>query len=408
LRDPTTPGTEFFPDFSGYQPYSSTNPPSQAVINRYFPQGGVTNQDRIYFNTDGTPFTGFFQSPAGGSANFKGDTTGLKWKRLVDGTLAQNFLDDPLVLPLNRYNIYTRGNYEINDWLSIFGQGMFSKVETLTTNQPSPSVNGWSALIPNDGRAVPADLKDILDSRADPAGPWQLTYYLNSANRQNRVDVFTYSLLAGLDGKILGTDWTWEAYASQGESETSSLVTGAASLDRFRSIIESPNWGAGFSSQGNPEFAGFGASSATCTSGFDPFNKGNVSADCLAAIKADLKTRSVMQQTVFEADAQGKLLDLPGGELRAAIGASHRQNRYEFLNDTLTTQGTSFEDQAIGIYPSGNSSGLIKADEFYGELLVPIVRDVPLIRKLELELGARYSHYNTTGTSFTYKALADW
>ena len=113
-----------------------------------------------------------------------------------------------------------------------------------------------------------------------------------------------------------------------------------------------------------------------------------------------------MKQTIYEANAQGALFDLPAGEVRGAIGASHRVNEYEFTNDTLTTQGRSFNDQAIGLYPSGNSEGTIEVDEFYGELLVPILSDT-IVDRFELELGGRHSDYNTTGGSWTYKILGD-
>jgi outer membrane receptor protein involved in Fe transport len=172
--------------------------------------------------------------------------------------------------------------------------------------------------------------------------------------------------------------------------------------------VASPNWGAGFNAQGNPLFGGFGAAGASCTSGFDPFSKGSVSQDCLEAVSADLKNRAIMKQAVWEFNAQGGLFQLPAGQLRAAIGASHRTNNYEYLNDTLTTQGRSFLDQTIGIYPSGNSRGKIKVTEFYGELLIPILHNLPLIDSLEINLGARTSDYNTTGNSFTWKAMADW
>jgi iron complex outermembrane receptor protein len=413
-KNPKYGANEFFPTFSGYQPIAGNNP-SNAAMGAIFGTDANGNSrvglgERLYFNTDGTAFTGFFQSSdVDGVSRFKGDLTGTKWKKTVDGLLGQNFQDELLVLPLNRFNVYTRGNYEINDWIGVFAQGMFSKVQTRTVQQPSPSVNGWAATVPNDGRALPTELQSILNSRADPTANWQLTYYLDFMNRESRVDVFTYNIQAGFEGKIPGTDWTWEVYGSHGESETSSLTTGTASLERFRAIIAAPNWGAGFRAQGNPTAGGFGASAATCTSGFNPFNKAAViSQDCIDAIRADLKTRAVMQQTVWEANAQGGLFELPAGTLRAAIGASHRQNRYEFLNDTLTTQGSSFLDQTIGIYPSGNSRGVIKADELYGELLVPVLADLPFVKKWELELGARTSHYNTTGSSFTWKIMGDW
>jgi outer membrane receptor protein involved in Fe transport len=418
-RDPRFTGNEFFPHQSGYQPIG-TNVPSQAVLNGIFSgaaPGAIAPGSRLYFNDDGSAFSGFFQSPAAGAYRFRGDLTGLKYKRQGDGTLGQNFQDELLLLPLERYNMYARGNYEINDWVGVFAQATFTRVQTRTIQQPSPSVNGWSAAIPVDGRALPAELASILASRDDGiAGngndatkPWQMTYYLDFMNREAKTDVLTYNMVAGFEGKIPGTDWTWEVYGSQGESETSALITGTASLERFRAVVSAPNWGAGFRAQGNASFGGFGASSATCTSGFNPFNKNAaISQDCIDAISAPLSNRAVMQQTVFEANAQGGLFELPAGQVRVALGASHRQNRYDFHNDTLTEQGTSFLDQTIGIYPSGSSDGLIKVNELYGELLIPVLADLPIVKKLELNLGARTSDYNTTGNAFTWKAMADW
>jgi outer membrane receptor protein involved in Fe transport len=431
--DPRFAGTEFFPDFSGFQPFGGINP-TQASHDAIFGAGAVPAGSRLYFNRDGTAFTGFFQSPPGGVARFQEDTSGPKWKRQADGTLGQNFLDGIVQLPLNRYNIYARGNYEINDWIGVFGQATFTKVTTRTVAQPSPSVNGWSAFAPASS-PVPPELRSILDSRVIPVGTssavgdllncdpaavpgapgsgatcdWQLTYYLNYANRESETDVKTYNILAGFEGSVPGTDWTWELYSSKGEADTSTLITGTASLSRFREVINSPNWGAGFSGQGNPAFGGFGAASARCTSGFDPFDVDQViSQDCIEAVSADLQNRSVMEQSVYELNAQGGLFELPAGTLRAAIGASHRKNEYRFTNDTLTSQGRSFLDQAVGIYPSGNSSGMIKVSELYGELLIPVLGDLPFVESFELNLGARVSDYNTTGSSFTWKAMGDW
>jgi outer membrane receptor protein involved in Fe transport len=426
MKDPTVAGDEFFPDFSAYDSVGG-NTPSQATINAIFNQSpafnpgpppvGVSAANRFYFNPDGTAMTGFFQSFAfngAGTERFKGDLTGTKWKKTADGQLNQNFQDASLVLPLKRQNFYTNADYEINDWIGLFAQGLFSKVEVRTVQQPSPSVNGWAAIIPADGRAVPAELATILASRGDPTGPWRLTYYLNFANRDLRADVETYQLQAGLNGRIPAlTDWTWEVYGSKGESETAALTTGVASLERFRAIISSPNWGRGFDSSAagfsNPLFGGFGANFATCTSGFDPFHKEiPITQDCIDAISSPLKTRANLQQNVWEGTAQGKVFDLPAGELRAAVGATYRKSIYEFLNDTLTSQGVNFNDQAIGIYPSGDSAGKIDVKEYYGELLVPVLKDLPAIRRLELELGIRRSDYNVTGKSTTWKALTDW
>jgi iron complex outermembrane recepter protein len=92
-----------------------------------------------------------------------------------------------------------------------------------------------------------------------------------------------------------------------------------------------PNFGQGFDSS-DPAFGdfsnqvkgGFGASVATCTSGLNPFDWGAVTQDCWDAIKADLKTKQLMEQTIWEVNVQGPVLELPAGKLRTTIGASTR------------------------------------------------------------------------------------
>ncbi|HZV19894.1 MAG TPA: TonB-dependent receptor [Sphingobium sp.] len=411
--NPNIGGTGYFPPLAGVN-LGFANLPDAAVINGIFDQAktplGNSNYT-IYANPDGSVTTGFDAvSTAGAYRNQLVD--GFSYKQLANGQIAKNFTDAYLVLPLERYNMYARGNYEINDWVSVFADGMFSKVSTTTVQEPGPITSGWSVLIPNDGRALPAELKQILDSRADPTGTFSLRTML-PFNRGSKTDVFTYNMTVGLDGKVPGTDWTWTLFGSQGESETNVMQTGFASLGRLRTVMQAPNWGAGFTATGNSGAPdnGFAGATATCTSGINPFSYqygGTISQDCIDAVSANLKTRAVMQQSVWEFDAQGSLFALPAGNVSAAIGASYRHNDYHFDNDTYTTQGTMFNDQILGLYPSGNSKGRLTAKEVYGELLIPLLRDIPGIRNLELELGGRISDYNTTGTSYTYKALGTW
>ena len=46
--------------------------------------------------------------------------------------------------------------------------------------------------------------------------------------------------------------------------------------------------------------------------------------------------------------------------------------------------------------------------EVYGELLVPVLSDLPAIKSFDLELGGRLSDYTGIGTIGTYKALGNW
>jgi len=260
-------------------------------------------------------------------------------------------------------------------------------------------------------QVIPDDLQTLLNGRTQPNGPIDLTAMFPN-KRETFSDVETYNLVAGLEGYIPGTDFTWEAFVNHSVSTTSSRQTGMYSLARVRSVYGSPNFGQNFSYRGNPEDNGFGAVTGKCTSGFDVFNSqgnaANPSQDCRNSIASDINTKSEMRQTIAEVNVQGGLLSLPAGQLRFAAGASYRELDYEFVTDGLTSYGRSFLDQAIGIYPSSNSNAFMDVKEVYGELLIPVLSDLPLIEQFNIELGGRMSNYSTTGTSYTFKILGDW
>lgn len=456
FRSPLNGGTALRLDQTGI-PFTATNSFSAAAIQQVFPGAdpAIPANSTIYATPDGQLFTGNTFASRGGAPFFAGPLDGTEYKVTAAGTIAKNDDELYLVLPLTRYNFLARGNYEINDWIGVFAQGLFSHVKTRTLNAAGPITGGWGASIPygnriylgdetrgiasslnDDGTThadylaggrygldcpatggcptymvfpVPADMQTLLLSRADPEADYTLNAKL-PVPRETFTDVTTYNILAGLEGTIPGTDWTWEAYVNHGVSSTFAQQTGIFSLERLRDVLTTPNYGHGFERTGNEESGGFGASTATCATGLDFWDipAGGFSADCLEAIGADLKNRSSMRQTIAETNFQGKLLDLPAGELRAAVGASYRELDYEFLNDTLTTEGRSFLDQALGIYPSGNSFGAFDVKEVYGELLIPVLHDIPLVDAFNLEVGGRMSDYSTTGTSYTFKVLGDW
>ncbi|HEY6815582.1 MAG TPA: TonB-dependent receptor, partial [Croceibacterium sp.] len=410
--DPSIAGSGFFPQIPGVN-LGFGNDVDPAVMASIFnqattpvPGGGTT----IYVNPDGSVFSGFDAAGTGGA--YRNEIVdGYNYKLLDNGQLGANFVDGFTAYPSDRYNLYLNGDYELNDSLGVFVSGLFSKSSSHTVQEPAPVFGGWSAMVPYNPAApqadIPTELRQILNARANPNAPFQI-FQMMPFNRESDSDVYTFNLTGGLEGKIGGSDWTWEAFANHGETMSTVTQSGFASLQRYRQVISFGNFGQGFSAQGNPEFGGFGASTATCTSGLNPFSGAAVSQDCIDAISADLKTKATMRQTIFEANAQGSLFALPAGDVRAAIGVSSRKNDYEFETDTLNSQGQSFLEQPLGLYPSGNSAGTIKAKEAYAELLVPVLEGIPFIESFNLELGARYSDYNTTGGSWTYKVLGEW
>jgi len=415
--DPNIGGNYFFPTYSGITQAGGGNQAYQDLLNGMFPNRdpntNVSANGNLYF-LGNTPFTmGTGPTNLTGVSNFPTELIdGYVTKKDIYGGLSQNFPEDYINLPLNRFNFYARGSYEINDWVSVIAQGYFNKAHTATVQQPGPIVGGWNVVIPryaNDSEWLPSNLVTLLNARDDPNAAWSVTGYVPGlGNREVFSDVYTYNMVAGFEGKIPGTDWTWDVTGSRGESVTNALTTGVASLERLRAVMTAPRFGAGFNTAGNAAGGFFGSSSASCTSGLDPFSGADVSSDCIDAVKADLKETATMTQTVWEANAQGKVLDLPAGDLRASVGATYRSNHYTFLEDTLKTSGTSFQDQALGIYPANNIDATLSSKEIYGEISIPLLKDIPGIKLLELIGGIRYADSSMTGGSTTWKVEGNW
>jgi outer membrane receptor protein involved in Fe transport len=413
----------------------------------------------------GTLFTGgqnFFSGvPQGGASDYTGpfespEFPGLPWrKRLADGSIGENQLANFNSFPLERYSLFAKGEFEVAPNVDAYVQGNFAKTITDTLLQYSPANNGWQVTVPYGadiyapsvgagGATLPAYLPGgvyglncpatggCTQSQAFPL-PAELQFLLNSrtstladgtvvsaANRDvslNRNLDFldrrrtenrstTYNVIAGLEGS-LPNDWVWDVSMSHGESETVASMFGFASLQRYRAVASSPNFGRGFFTQGNAAEGGFASGSGTCTSGLPLVQEFQVSQDCINAIAANMQNNSIMQQNVAEANLAGDLFDLPAGPFSFAVGANYRENTYRFQTDILTDIN-SFGDQAIGLFAAGSSQGAIDVGEVYGELLVPIVEGLPFIEQLNVELGGRYSDYSSVGGVTTYKALLDW
>jgi len=415
--DPTVPGTEAWFSDTYYQPNGVL--PSQGAVDSIFTQnpGGVSNQAAFYFNKDNTIYTA---GDPEGVYRYNGILDNRYRKLTDDGLIGENQLATLVSTPADRYSLFGRADYDVTDDISFFIQGNFTKTSTTSIGQYSPAVNGWAAMIPRDAdHPIPDELATLLDSRTKfdfgtgtvvsaANDPWQLNRNLDFLPpRSSRNDNQTYQVVAGLSGSLPVSDWTWEAYVSHGNTEVTNKLIGFASLERFRAIVTAPNYGRGAVLTGNPSGNGFGAATVTCTSGLPIFEQFQVSQDCIDAITADLQNNTNMDQNVAEVNLQGTLVTLPAGDLGAAVGVSWRENTFDFTVDNLNST-SSFFDSVIGLFPAAGTTGADEVREAYAELLVPVIGDLPGVKSLNLELGYRFSDYDSVGDVDTYKALVNW
>jgi iron complex outermembrane receptor protein len=101
------------------------------------------------------------------------------------------------------------------------------------------------------------------------------------------------------------------------------------------------------------------------------------------------------------ADINGKLFDLPGGPLRAALGVEHRNEAAGDTPDILVQEGW-------GPNQSQPTHGGYNAKSVYVEFNVPVIKDVPFAKSLVLSPSGRFDRYNTFGDAKTWKLGMDW
>jgi iron complex outermembrane receptor protein len=108
-------------------------------------------------------------------------------------------------------------------------------------------------------------------------------------------------------------------------------------------------------------------------------------------------------QGYVDGSITGDIIDLPAGPLGGALGF---QLRRESINDV---PGPDFIAQNVyNFSTTGITKGTEDSEEIYGELRIPIIKDVPFIHSLDLDASGRYSNYSSYGSNFTYKATVDW
>jgi iron complex outermembrane receptor protein len=365
---------------------ASSNLPSQAQVNSIFSSYGLatapSRTSSFSINPDGTLYVGT------GAVNYRGQTTspyriynGNAYTAAGDYFLAQ--------VPLTRYSVLSHGDYALSNNVSVFADALFTHYSATTQGNPLVvgSISSAPILIPVTNPFVTSDLAKILASRPNPTAGFNFAQSVPPVGTRQENDAYNvFQLTTGANGHAAPLELTWSAYASYGRTEL---------LQSERNYISS------FAVQVLVNAADGGRS--LCAGGYNFANIQTLSAACADYIRRTARNTTTLEQQIVEADAQGRLFSLPAGDLKFAVGADYRRNTYSYTPDELIRTG-----ELANYKPILPSSGSDQVNEFYGELLVPIVRDASFARTINLDLGYRYSDYDVSGGVSTYKADGDW
>ncbi len=356
--------------------------------------GSGTYRGAIGVNTDGTLFT----SAAGANCaqNYKG-VGGVKGANIsANCTTAQVALGQyfGVQVPLTKYNVFARMNYEVADHVTVYGQLNFMHSSAIDQTGPGSSKPSLPLIVPQNNPFVAgnAALQNILASITPrPTGDIIVTKLLSAFG--NRVETFKYDVyqgVAGVRGEIPGTRINYDLYGSYGRSRFVNDNFGDVSRAAVTTVLN-----------GTANYTG---PAGTCVGyAWNPLGNNPLSAACLDYTRRNDHSTNTMTQKVVEGTLEGPILNLPAGELRFAAGGDYRETDFIFRPDATLVNNDSLSYGSIN-----SASGKQSVYEAYGELLVPILHDKPFFKDLSLDLGYRYSHYNQSGGNNTYKIDGTW
>ncbi len=447
-----TPDREFFTNVRSlllskggtYVPaVNSANPAT--FIARTNPDGSIVRVGRVYrFNADGTiseadygtrdfrfgTLTPGVFNAAGGTNTLGGDGESLR--------------DYGLLQPqLTRYGFNALGHYEVSPAFVPYFEARYARVETLQESSPtfgqgtSSGTNVTGATFANNSGGIPIRFDNAYLSNAQRT----LLQSITPANTQfvrinrNNVDLGsrgedglrqTYRGVIGVKGTF-NDDWSYDVSVNYAEvknrifslnnrlQQRFELATDAARdpttnqiVCRSRLTAPAPLPVVDANGRPIPVNVAKNAQLANDIAQCQPINLFGYSSPSAAALNyVNTTTRYDGKQSQFDISGflsgdLSQLFELPGGPIGFAIGGEYRRETASYSYGDTVKSGLTFLNAIPDFAPPA-----LEVKEVFGEVNIPLFKDVTAIKELTIKAAARYSDYNNaTGGVFAWNAGA--
>jgi iron complex outermembrane receptor protein len=332
------------------------------------------------------------------------------------GTVIPNTQSRGSLLPEDHhFNIYGRLSYELTDSINAVFEGSYAGNRTVNWSAIYTRQGASAITVNRDNPFLPVTIQQQMDVAKITSFQLARTFYdmvgdPESHNGQAGYNRLQDRELAALEGRFLGSG-RWRAYYQHGHSKVNYTRDNNIILSRFNQAIDvTANPVAG-------GVAGVAAGSAVCrstianpTTGCVPMNlfgEGSLGAASIAWVtgaSSGLRTRQDLDfyQDVWSVDTQYSPFSTWAGPVSIAAGAEYRRESFRASADP-----TSVASQwNVGNYKPADAGYNVK--EFFGEVLVPLLKDSVVAKSLELNGAVRRTDYSTSGPVTTWKAGLSW
>jgi iron complex outermembrane receptor protein len=296
---------------------------------------------------------------------------------------------------LQRRSVFANGNYDLTDNIRAVANVLYTK------RSATQQIAGYP--YQSEVYETPMSANSIYNPLGTDANFIRRT---SEMPRQTESEQDTFRFSAGLEGSFEFADkyWDWDVGYVYNQNKGTKTGTGNLFIPNVQNAV-----GASYVDANGVARCGTAANTiAGCT----PWNPlapyGDTGAGSLAdpALQAYLFLPSHDTYTnttkAYSANIGGSLASLPAGDLAFAAGYEHREESGEYNPDALLQSGLSTD------LAGAPTKGSYELDEFYVELNVPVLADMPFAKELSLDMAGRYSDYNTFGDTINSKFGLKW
>lgn len=325
---------------------------------------------------------------ASSGGNYTDVASGRQFSFDAAGTFATGFQTTDytkeylLIQPLERMNFSAFGKYDLTDRIELYGRAMYSNV--VSTGAPR---SGQVPVVINENVTISATNTII------PAAARALLTFVNG-----NATVNVQRSLSELGVKTAETDRT----TTQVQGGVRFALTDAIKLDAYvqTGTVKEDTTVSGDGvrlANGNSRF---GALANTA----NIFRAGTAEVAALGSpIVRDIRERTLSVAAINLTGTTAGMFSLPAGPIGFSLGYEYREDEGTIDHSVEQKTGQSFNQGTEAAI-----SGGFDAKEFYGELLIPVLSDLPFIKRLEIEGAYRSSDYSNTGKFDTDKIGLSW
>lgn len=352
------------------------------------------------------------------------------------GGLGSTLNETGMIVPRqDRVSINALGHYDFSEAFTVYYEGKYVNIYQNQEGQPSFFQNGAITFSPTGGTAQSlvltrcnngflsatslATLQSIGYCAAGATSTATIPisrFNVDFGGRGELIKRETYRFVGGVRGTF-NDDWHYDASVTYGRLQGTQRSQNNLLVQRFanaaNAVLAPANYaGSNFvlNSAGQRVVCSINADASTTNddTGCIPINLFGYGAPSQAALNYT-NTTSLRRYFADQFDAiayvsgdLSQLFELPGGPVAFSAGAEYRREDNRSVYDPVVTSGQTFLNAIQPFTPP-----VLEVKEAFGELSIPLLKNLPFARELTLNGAARVSDYNNSaGTVFAWSAGA--